>query len=68
MTGQDLKHSPCFLLFSQSKAKLTEEHMRKEFESLHQFLRDEEAARLLAVRKNKEEKNRETKEQIEKIR
>ncbi|XP_008286761.1 nuclear factor 7, brain-like [Stegastes partitus] len=42
--------------YNQAQAKVTEEHMKKEFEQLHQFLRQEEAARLLALKEEKEEK------------
>lgn len=41
--------------------------MKKEFESLHQFLREEEAARLCAVREKREEKKREAEEQIDRM-
>ncbi|XP_070782479.1 E3 ubiquitin-protein ligase TRIM35-like [Enoplosus armatus] len=44
---------------NQAEAKLTEEHVKKEFESLHRSLREEEAARLLALREKEEEKKRE---------
>ncbi|KAG8015221.1 Nuclear factor 7 [Nibea albiflora] len=50
-----------------AEAKLTEELMKKEFESLHQFLREEEAARLWAVREKREEKKREAEEQIDRM-
>ncbi len=39
--------------------------MKKEFESLHQFLREEEAARLLALREKQEEKEREAEDRID---
>uniref|UniRef100_UPI0037E9279E nuclear factor 7, brain-like n=1 Tax=Semicossyphus pulcher TaxID=241346 RepID=UPI0037E9279E len=52
---------------NQDKSKLTEELMTEEFESLHQFLREEEAARLRALRENQEEKKREAEEQIDRM-
>lgn len=57
------------LLFcsSQAEAKLTEEHIKKDFESLHQFLREEEAARLLALREEREEKKRGAEEEIDRM-
>ncbi|XP_070711249.1 E3 ubiquitin-protein ligase TRIM35-like [Pempheris klunzingeri] len=48
--------------FNKAETKLTEEHVRREFESLHQFLRGEEAARLLALREEQEETKREAEE------
>lgn len=60
-----LPHFPCFS--SQAEAKVTEEHMEKEFESLHRFLREEEAARLVILRKKQEEKKREAGEQIDRM-
>lgn len=41
--------------------------MRKEFESLHQFLREEEAARLLALREKQEEKKREAEGRVDRM-
>ncbi|XP_032363371.1 E3 ubiquitin-protein ligase TRIM7-like [Etheostoma spectabile] len=57
------------LLFcsSQAEAKLTEEHIKKDFESLHQFLKEGEAARLLALREEWEEKKREAEEAIDRM-
>ncbi|XP_029294524.1 tripartite motif-containing protein 35-like [Cottoperca gobio] len=52
---------------NQAESKLTEEHMKKEFESLHQFLREEEAARLLALWGEQQEKKKEAEEQIHKM-
>ncbi|XP_073325254.1 E3 ubiquitin-protein ligase TRIM7-like [Pagrus major] len=52
---------------NQTEARLTEEHMRREFESLHQFLREEEAARLLALRVKQEEKKRGAEERIDRM-
>ncbi|TKS68989.1 Nuclear factor 7, ovary [Collichthys lucidus] len=52
---------------NQAEAKLTEELMKKEFESLHQFLREEEAARLCALREKREEKKREAEEQTDRM-
>ncbi|XP_041640494.1 E3 ubiquitin-protein ligase TRIM39-like [Cheilinus undulatus] len=53
--------------YNKAEAKLTEEQMKKDFESLHQFLREEEAARLLSLRENEEEKEREAHEQKDRI-
>ncbi|XP_034543128.1 uncharacterized protein LOC117815489 [Notolabrus celidotus] len=41
--------------------------MKKDFESLHQFLREEEAARLVSLRENKEERKREAEQQIHRM-
>ncbi|XP_069570690.1 nuclear factor 7, brain-like [Brachyistius frenatus] len=53
--------------YNQASAKLTEEHMKTEFEKLHQFLREEEAARLLALREEQEEKKRAVEERMDRI-
>ncbi|KAM7009747.1 E3 ubiquitin-protein ligase TRIM62-like [Tautogolabrus adspersus] len=45
-----------------AEAKLTEEQMGREFELLHQFLREEEAARLRSLREEQEEKKRDADE------
>ncbi len=41
--------------------------MKKEFESLYQFLREEEAFRVLALREKYEEKKREAEERVDKM-
>ncbi|XP_029943334.1 tripartite motif-containing protein 35-like [Salarias fasciatus] len=43
---------------NQAEAKLAEDHVKREFETLHQFLRREEAARLQALRGEQDEKTR----------
>ncbi|XP_072240584.1 nuclear factor 7, brain-like [Leuresthes tenuis] len=53
--------------YSQAEAKLTEELMMKEFAKLHTFLRQEEAARLLALKKEKEEKMSKSDERIDRM-
>ncbi|XP_062391291.1 zinc-binding protein A33-like [Sardina pilchardus] len=45
----------------------TEKQMKMEFEKLHQFLRDEEAARIAALREEEEQKSQMMKEKIEKM-
>ncbi|XP_063068563.1 E3 ubiquitin-protein ligase TRIM35-like [Engraulis encrasicolus] len=45
----------------------TEKQIKKEFEELHQFLRDEEAARIAALRKEEEQKSRMMKDKIDKM-
>ncbi|KAL2080820.1 hypothetical protein ACEWY4_022673 [Coilia grayii] len=45
----------------------TEKQIREEFEKLHQFLRDEEAARIAALREEEEQKSQMMKEKIEKM-
>ncbi|CAJ1053198.1 nuclear factor 7%2C brain-like [Xyrichtys novacula] len=50
---------------NKSDAKFTEEQMKKDFESLHQFLREEEAARIIFLRENEEEKKKVLDKQID---
>ncbi|XP_066541536.1 E3 ubiquitin-protein ligase TRIM39-like isoform X2 [Hoplias malabaricus] len=50
-----------------TQARLTERQIKEEFEELHQFLRDEEAARITALREEEEQKSQRMKEKIEKI-
>ncbi|KAL2080901.1 hypothetical protein ACEWY4_022754 [Coilia grayii] len=45
----------------------TERQIKEEFEKLHQFLRDEEAARIAALREEEEQKSQMMKEKIEKM-
>ncbi|XP_048095461.1 E3 ubiquitin-protein ligase TRIM35-like [Alosa alosa] len=45
----------------------TEKQIKEEFEKLHQFLRDEEAARIAALREEEEQKSEMMKEKIEKM-
>ncbi|XP_062391293.1 zinc-binding protein A33-like [Sardina pilchardus] len=45
----------------------TEKQMKMEFEKLHQFLRDEEAARIAALREEEEQKSQMMKERIKKM-
>ncbi|XP_062391311.1 E3 ubiquitin-protein ligase TRIM35-like [Sardina pilchardus] len=45
----------------------TEKQMKMEFEKLHQFLRDEEAARIAALREEEEQKSQMMKRKIEKL-
>ncbi|XP_041931895.1 E3 ubiquitin-protein ligase TRIM35-like isoform X2 [Alosa sapidissima] len=45
----------------------TERQIKQEFEKLHQFLRDEEAARIAALREEEEQKSQMMKEKIKKI-
>ncbi|XP_053352079.1 zinc-binding protein A33-like [Clarias gariepinus] len=49
------------------QARHTERQIKEEFEKLHQFLRDEEAARITALREEEEQKSQMTKEKIEKL-
>ncbi|XP_063076090.1 E3 ubiquitin-protein ligase TRIM35-like [Engraulis encrasicolus] len=50
-----------------TQAVNTEKQIKQEFEKLHQFLRDEEAARIAALREEEEQKSRMMKEKIEKM-
>ncbi|XP_061086189.1 E3 ubiquitin-protein ligase TRIM35-like [Conger conger] len=50
-----------------SQAKHTERQIKMEFEKLQQFLKDEEAARITALREEEEQKSQMMKEKIEKM-
>ncbi|XP_062391161.1 zinc-binding protein A33-like [Sardina pilchardus] len=50
-----------------TQALNTERQIKEEFEKLHQFLRDEEAARIAALREEEEQKSQMMKEKIEKM-
>ncbi|KAK3569411.1 hypothetical protein QTP86_027948 [Hemibagrus guttatus] len=49
------------------QAQHTERQIKEQFEKLHQFLRDEEAVRIAALREEEEQKNQMMKEKIEKL-
>ncbi|XP_060784893.1 E3 ubiquitin-protein ligase TRIM35-like [Neoarius graeffei] len=49
------------------QAQHTEWQIKEEFEKLHQFLRDEEAVRITALREEEEQKSQMMKEKIEKL-
>ncbi|XP_030648148.1 uncharacterized protein LOC115828326 [Chanos chanos] len=49
------------------QAKHTERQINEEFEKLHQFLRDEEAARIAVLREEEEQKSHMMKEKIEEM-
>ena len=51
----------------QTQVQHTERQIKKEFEELHQFLREEEVARLAALREEEEQKSLMMKEKIEKM-
>ncbi|XP_036401523.1 tripartite motif-containing protein 35-like [Megalops cyprinoides] len=51
----------------QTQAQHTERQIKAEFEKLHQFLRDEEKARLAALKEEEEQKSQMMKEEIENI-
>ena len=51
----------------QTQTQHTEKQIKEEFEKLHQFLRDEEAARIAALREEEEQKSQMMKEKIEKM-
>ncbi|XP_026803011.3 E3 ubiquitin-protein ligase TRIM35-like [Pangasianodon hypophthalmus] len=50
------------------QAQHTERQIKEVFEKLHQFLRDEEAAKIAALREEEEQKSQMMKEKIEKLR
>ncbi|KAJ8274044.1 hypothetical protein COCON_G00086690 [Conger conger] len=50
-----------------SQAQHTERQLKMEFEKLQQFLKDEEAARITALREEEEQKSQKMKEKIEKM-
>ncbi|XP_054897626.1 E3 ubiquitin-protein ligase TRIM35-like isoform X2 [Poeciliopsis prolifica] len=52
---------------NQSDSHLAEEIVKEEFEKLHRFLREEEAARLHALMEEKEEKSRKAAERINQL-
>ncbi|XP_058248208.1 E3 ubiquitin-protein ligase TRIM35-like [Hemibagrus wyckioides] len=49
------------------QAQHTEHQIKEQFEKLHQFLRDEEAVRITALREEEEQKSQMMKEKIEKL-
>ncbi|XP_047670792.1 zinc-binding protein A33-like [Tachysurus fulvidraco] len=49
------------------QAQHTEHQIKEQFEKLHQFLRDEEAVRIAALREEEEQKSQMMKEKIEKL-
>ena len=51
----------------QTQTQHTEEMIKEEFEKLHQFLQDEEAARIAALREEEEQKSQMMKEKIQKM-
>ncbi|KAK3568332.1 hypothetical protein QTP86_004231 [Hemibagrus guttatus] len=51
----------------QIQAQHTERQIKEQFEKLHQFLRDEEAVRIAALREEEEQKSQMMKEKIEKL-
>ncbi len=51
----------------QVQTQQTEKQIKQDFEKLHQFLRDEEAARIAALREEEEQKSQMMKEKIEKM-
>ncbi|XP_071401621.1 E3 ubiquitin-protein ligase TRIM35-like [Centroberyx affinis] len=52
---------------NQAQAQLTEVQIKEEFKKLHQFLREEEEARLVALREEQEEKKREVGESMDRM-
>ncbi|XP_063068020.1 zinc-binding protein A33-like [Engraulis encrasicolus] len=53
--------------FIQVQAQDTENQIRQEFEKMHQFLRDEEATRIAALKEEEEQKTQMMKEEIEDV-
>ncbi|XP_076119277.1 zinc-binding protein A33-like [Alosa pseudoharengus] len=53
--------------YIKTQAKYTETQIKKQFLELHQFLQDEEAARIAALREEEEQKSQMMKEKIEKM-
>lgn len=51
----------------QNQAEQTEAHIKKQFEQLHQFLCDEEVARVTALREEEEQKRKLLQEQMMRI-
>lgn len=51
----------------QDQAQNVEQQVRQEFEGLHQLLREEEAARITALREEEEEKYEKMKRRMEKL-
>ncbi|XP_041922806.1 E3 ubiquitin-protein ligase TRIM35-like [Alosa sapidissima] len=49
------------------QAQHTEKQIKEEFKKLHRFLRDEEAARIAALREEEEQKSQMMKDKLEKI-
>ncbi|XP_062391351.1 zinc-binding protein A33-like [Sardina pilchardus] len=52
---------------NKTQVQHTEKQIKEDFEKLHQFLRDEEAARIAALREEEEQKSQMMKEKIEKM-
>ncbi len=55
------------LMWFQSQAEHTERQIKEEFETLHQFLRDEEEATITALREEEEQKQQMMKEKLEEM-
>ncbi|XP_063068980.1 uncharacterized protein LOC134460530 [Engraulis encrasicolus] len=53
--------------YIKTQVQNTEKQIMQEFENLHQFLRDEEAARIAALKEEEEQKSQMMKEKIEKM-
>ncbi|XP_062390933.1 zinc-binding protein A33-like isoform X1 [Sardina pilchardus] len=53
--------------YIKTQTQNTEKQIKEEFERLHQFLRDEEAARIAALREEEKQKSQMMKEKIEKM-
>ena len=51
----------------QMQAQHTERQIKEEFEKLHQFLRDEEAARIAALKEEEEQKSQMMRRKIEEM-